>query len=157
MGVTLAKALVGLVLDSTLFSVCLLRFVRVKAPSSFLQLFGAGCLVITVITHICEALHLFLWMQWGQDDSVGHYLDFWSAVLGLTLFPVGYALAKRRSARPQSLSLSRGAAAATHDAGEGCQMAVRGGDTRPHHVFASRSRQARSFRCLLRGLCQLAQ
>lgn len=104
MSVTLAKALVGLVLAGTLFSVSLLRFVRVKALGSSLQLFGAGCLVMMVITHICEALRLFPWMQWGHERSVGHYLDLCSAVLGLTLVPVGYALAKRRSAGAQSLA-----------------------------------------------------
>ena len=26
----------------------------------------------------------------GLEHSAGHYLDLWSAVLGLTLFPVGY-------------------------------------------------------------------
>jgi len=67
---------------------------------SFLQLVGAACLVTVVITHICEALDLFLWMHWGSEHSVGHYLDFGSAVLGLTLFPVGYlfhALRKRHA------------------------------------------------------------
>ncbi len=37
-------------------------------------------------------------MQWGHENSVGHYLDLSSAVLGLTLFPLGYlfqALAPR--------------------------------------------------------------
>ena len=53
-----------------------------------------------VLTHVSEALRLFPWMQWGLEDSDGHYLDFWSAVLGLTLFPVGYllhALTKRHT------------------------------------------------------------
>ena len=31
-------------------------------------------------------------MDWGQEHSIGHYLDFWSAVLGLSLFPIGYLL-----------------------------------------------------------------
>lgn len=26
------------------------------------------------------------------EHSVGHYLDLWGAVLGLTLFPIGYLL-----------------------------------------------------------------
>jgi hypothetical protein len=59
---------------------------------SCLQLFGAGCLVVVVSTHVAEALHLFPWMHWGLAHSVGHYLDFWSAVLGLTSFPIGYVL-----------------------------------------------------------------
>jgi hypothetical protein len=52
------------------------------------------------VTHICEGLHLFPWMHWGLKHSLGHYLDFWSAVLGLTLFPIGYllhAVTKRRA------------------------------------------------------------
>jgi len=55
---------------------------------------------MVVLTHVSEALRLFHWMDWGLEDSVGHYLDFGSAVLGLTLFPVGYllhALAKGRT------------------------------------------------------------
>ena len=59
---------------------------------SFLQLLGAGCLVLVVLTHVSEALDLFPWMHWGLEDSVGHYVDFWSAVLGLSLFPIGYLL-----------------------------------------------------------------
>jgi hypothetical protein len=47
---------------------------------------------MVVLTHVCEALGLFPWMHWGIKDSVGHYLDFWSAILGVTLFPLGYLL-----------------------------------------------------------------
>ena len=57
-----------------------------------LQVVGAACLVIVVLTHFCEALHLLPWMHWGDRHSVGHYLDLASAILGLTLFPVGYLL-----------------------------------------------------------------
>lgn len=28
-------------------------------------------------------------MQWGPPHSVGHYLDFVCAILGLTVFPLG--------------------------------------------------------------------
>jgi len=59
---------------------------------SLLLLLGAGCLVLVVLTHVFEGLHLFPWMHWGREDSFGHYLDFGSAVLGVTLFPVGYLL-----------------------------------------------------------------
>lgn len=48
--------------------------------------------MLVILTHVFEALHLFPWMHWGLEHSVGHYLDFWSAVLGLTLFPIGYLL-----------------------------------------------------------------
>ncbi len=55
----------------------------------------AACLVVVVLTHVCEALHFFPWMRWGEPDSVGHYLDLSSAILGLTLTPVGYVLHRR--------------------------------------------------------------
>ena len=67
-----------------------LLFAKEKSICSFLQVVGAGCLVIVVLTHICEALGLFSWMHWGLKSSAGHYLDFWSAALGLTLFSGGY-------------------------------------------------------------------
>lgn len=31
-------------------------------------------------------------MRWGDEHSAGHYLDLWSAVLGLALFPTGLLL-----------------------------------------------------------------
>src|SRR5436190_1555249 len=56
------------------------------------QLIGSAFLVVVVLTHIYEALSVFSWMHWGREDSIGHYLDLASAVLGLTLFPTGYCL-----------------------------------------------------------------
>jgi succinate dehydrogenase/fumarate reductase cytochrome b subunit len=53
---------------------------------------AAGCVVLVVLCHICEAIRLLPWMHWGDEHSVGHYIDFGSAVLGLTLFPFGYCL-----------------------------------------------------------------
>src|SRR6266436_8223776 len=100
MNVTLLKALVALLPACMLFSGSVVLFFRRKTVCSFLQLLGAGCLVLVVLTHVFEALHLFPWMHWGVENSVGHSLDFWSAVLGLTLFPLGYllqALTKRLS------------------------------------------------------------
>ena len=66
------------------------QFSREKTVGTFLQLLGAGCLVVVVLTHVPEALHWFPWMHWGLEHSAGHYLDLGSAVLGLALFPVGY-------------------------------------------------------------------
>lgn len=71
---------------------------RARTLGSFLQLVGASCLIVVVLTHVAEALHFFPSMRWGSVDSIGHYLDLSSAVLGLTLFPAGYllhAVAKR--------------------------------------------------------------
>ena len=100
MSVTLLRALVALVPACMLFTGSIVLFFRGKTVWSLLQLLGAGCLVVVGLTHVSEALHLFPWMHWGLGDSVGHYLDLWSAVLGLTLFPVGYffhALTKRHA------------------------------------------------------------
>ena len=59
----------------------------------YLMALGAGCLVIVVLTHVCEAFHLFPVMGWGLKDSPGHYLDLGAAALGLALLPAGYFLA----------------------------------------------------------------
>jgi hypothetical protein len=88
-----ALALVALVPAGILFSGSMVFFLREENANSFLQLFGAGCLVVVVLTHLAEAFHLFPWMGWGLEHSAGHYLDMWSAILGLTAFPVGYLLA----------------------------------------------------------------
>ena len=69
---------------------------------TFLQLLGAGLLMVMVLAHVAEAFDLLPWMGWGLADSVGHYIDLISAAAGSTLFPVGYAvrvIAKRRSSK----------------------------------------------------------
>ena len=100
MNAALLKGLVVSVPVTMLFSGSVVLFFKGKTACSLLQLLGAGCLVVVVLTHVCEALHLFPWMHWGLEQGVGHYLDFWSVVVGLTLFPVGYlfhALTKRQA------------------------------------------------------------
>jgi len=92
MNATLQIALLALVPVCMLFAGSAVLFARATTMISFLQLLGAGCLVIVVLTHLSEAVHLFPWMNWGRPHSIGHYLDFWSAVLGVSLFPVGYLL-----------------------------------------------------------------
>ena len=99
MNVTLLKALVALVPVGMLLYWSVVGFFRGKTLCSVLQLLGAGCLVVVILTHISEALQLLPWMHWGLPNSVGHYLDLWSAVLGLTLFPIGY-LCHRFRKRP---------------------------------------------------------
>jgi hypothetical protein len=94
MNITLLKALVVLVPVSLLVFWSVLLFLRGKTVWSFLQLLGAGCLVLVVLTHVAEALQLFPLMEWGSPTSAGHYLDFWSAFGGLTLFLIGYLCQK---------------------------------------------------------------
>ena len=90
MHVTLLKALIAFVPVCLLFAWSLVSFVHGKAVGSLLQFLGAGCLVVVVLTHISEALDLLPVMHWGSPQSMGHALDLWSAVLGLTLCPLGY-------------------------------------------------------------------
>jgi hypothetical protein len=96
MNATLLKALVALVPVSVLVAWSSIAFARRKTLFSLLQLVGAGCLVLVVLTHVCEALQLLPWMRWGEPDSAGHYIDLSSAVLGLTLLTVGYVVDRRR-------------------------------------------------------------
>jgi hypothetical protein len=98
--VTLVRALAALAPACMLFAGSVILFCRWKTVCSLLELLGAGCLVLVVLTHLSEALHLFPSMNWGLEDSAGHYLDLGSAVLGLTLFPVGYLFHTLQSERP---------------------------------------------------------
>jgi len=98
MNPTLAKALVALVPILVLFSGAVALYARTKTASSLVQMLGAACLVVVVLVHVCEALDLFPSMRWGAADSIGHYVDLASALLGLCLFPIGYlfhALSRR--------------------------------------------------------------
>ena len=90
MNATALKALAALVPACLLLTGSALLFFKARTVSTLLQLVGAGCLIVVLLTHICEAFDLVAWMQWGLPNSVGHYLDLASAVLGLVLFPIGY-------------------------------------------------------------------
>ncbi len=92
MNTTLPKALIAVVPTGMLLAGAAVSFVRRRSTWTLLQVLGAACLVLVALTHVCEALDLLPWMRWGAENSPGHYLDLTSAVLGLTLFPVGYLL-----------------------------------------------------------------
>ena len=92
MTVTLLKALIALLPACMLLSGSAVLFSRTKAVSCFLQLLGTGGLVVVVLAHVCEALHLFPGMGWGLEASIGHYLDLGSALVGITAFPTGYLI-----------------------------------------------------------------
>jgi hypothetical protein len=92
---TLLRALVALLPVSALLAVAVIMFSRRRTLSSCLQLIGAACLMTVVVTHVCEASELFPSMHWGEAQSIGHYVDLASAVLGLTLLPFGYLLRYR--------------------------------------------------------------
>jgi hypothetical protein len=61
--VMLFRALVAMVPAGMLFSGSVVLFFRGKTVCSFLQVLGAGCLVVVVLTHVSEALLLFPWMH----------------------------------------------------------------------------------------------
>lgn len=100
MNITLVRALAALVPSGMLLFGSFIMFLRTRKVSALLQLVGATGLVLVVLAHLCEAIHLLPWMHWGAEDSAGHYFDLGSATLGFVLFPVGYflqALASRPS------------------------------------------------------------
>ncbi|MBO0734879.1 MAG: hypothetical protein J2P49_11315 [Methylocapsa sp.] len=76
------------------------RVAKSRTVWRFLQFFGSACLIVVVLTHIAETAGLLTSMGWGLPNSAGHYLDFISAILGLTLFPLGIfaeAVARRKN------------------------------------------------------------
>lgn len=95
----LLRAMVALFPTGILLSGSLVLFARKRNTSSFLQLLGAGCLVLVALTHICDALHLLPGINWGREGRVGHYLNLASAVLGVTLFPLEYLLGNLRATK----------------------------------------------------------
>jgi hypothetical protein len=84
------RPLIALVPMILLVSGAVALFSKTGTMSALLQLLGAGCLIVVVLAHICEALDVLPWMGWGLPNSIGHYLDLGSAAFGLTLFPIGY-------------------------------------------------------------------
>ena len=87
MNATLLKASIAFVPAGMLFagSVSFFRKGK-KSPASVLQLLGAGFLLVIPLTHVCEALRLVPWMQWGLEHSAGQLCRFvqcyrWSGVV----------------------------------------------------------------------------
>lgn len=90
MNVILVKALAAFAPVCVLLGGSVVLLIRVKTPWSVMQVVGAGGLVVVVLAHFREALHLLVWMGWGLEQTSGHYVDLVGAVLGATLFPLGY-------------------------------------------------------------------
>jgi hypothetical protein len=92
MNATLIKALIALVLGGLLLPRAIALFRRERTLFPLLQLVGAASLIVVVLTHIFEALRAFPSMGWGRENSVGHYVDLCSAILAVTLFPLGFLM-----------------------------------------------------------------
>ena len=89
---TALKAFTALIPVCVLFTGSVIIWLRTKLMSSFLQFLGATGLVVVILTHVFEGFRLFPRMHWGSQHSVGHYLDLLCAILGLTLFSLGYLI-----------------------------------------------------------------
>lgn len=87
---TLAKALVALIPVSVLLGLSVRLAFNTRTAGSLLQIVGSAGLLVVVLTHIAEGLQLFPSMHWGENQSAGHYLDLASAVVGITLLPLGF-------------------------------------------------------------------
>ena len=83
------KSFVALIPACVLFIGAGIIWLRRKSLSSIYQLLGASAIVVVVLAHVFEALLVFPRMGWGSRNSVGHYLDLWCAILGVTLFSLG--------------------------------------------------------------------
>ena len=95
MNATLIKALIVLIPAGLIFVRCLFLLRHHVTAGRILQLCGSVSLIVVVLTHIAEALHFLPFMGWGEAHSAGHYLDLASAVLAVTLLPVGWLLARQ--------------------------------------------------------------
>lgn len=65
-------------------------FVKEKTALAMTQLVGAGFLLVVVFAHVCEASGFFPSLGWGRPTTVGHYIDFVSAIAGSILMVLGY-------------------------------------------------------------------
>lgn len=99
MNVTLVKASVIALGPTGMLVLGTAWFSKRRSMSALLLVAGATCLVIVIFAHVCEALHWFPGLHWGEQHSVGHYLDLSSAILGLSLLLAAallYATERRR-------------------------------------------------------------
>jgi hypothetical protein len=88
----LLKTLAGLILVGVLCASSTLALRKEITWSSAFQLAGACFLLVVIASHICEALHLLPWMNWGAANSADHYLDLVSTIAGVTLLLFGLLL-----------------------------------------------------------------
>jgi hypothetical protein len=92
MNATLVRALAASVPTGLLLVGSAALFRKTRTVPCLLQLLGAGGVAIVIFAHVCEALGLLQWMQWGEEHSTDHYIDLTGALLGIIVFPVGFLL-----------------------------------------------------------------
>lgn len=69
---------------------------------------GAGCLLVSVLTHVAEQWDILPGMGWGQPDSPGHYLDLFSVTTGVALLVAAFVT--WRGGRNRIRHLAKGSA-----------------------------------------------
>jgi hypothetical protein len=70
-----------------LFCGSVVLFSKGKTVCSFLQVLGAGCLMVVVLTHISETFHLLPWMHWGLSIALAITLISGALFLASRCFP----------------------------------------------------------------------
>lgn len=78
------------ILVAVIFAASSIRLARDRMASAAVQVVGASGLVMVVLAHLAETFRWLPAMGWGRPDSVGHYLDLVSAIMGVTLLLLGY-------------------------------------------------------------------
>jgi len=69
---------------------------KVKTGGRLVLMVGSACLLIVLLMHVAEAFHIFPAMGWGLPNSIGHYLDLASAILGVALLLIGFIASRLR-------------------------------------------------------------
>ena len=64
--------------------------VEEKTGMALTQLVGASLLLVVIFAHVCEAFGFLASFGWGRPNTLGHYIDFVSAIAGAILLPIGY-------------------------------------------------------------------
>ena len=88
-GVAATKAAAALGIACVLLTCTSIAFARRRRIYQLLLALGAGSLLLTVLTHVCETFDLFAFMRWGESNSAGHFLDLSTAVLGIAMLLSG--------------------------------------------------------------------
>ena len=102
MNATLFKALFLFLFALVLFVWLFSKFLKRKILAYLLELIGAGFLAVVGVVHIFEAEKWFEFMHWGSPHSIGHYLDFFSAIASVGFLLIGFILSfKRKQGEPQ--------------------------------------------------------
>jgi hypothetical protein len=91
----LIRALIAALFVVVLGTWSVRRFLRWKTAGAAVQVVGVAALVVVVLAHVCEALRVLPGMRWGAPDSIGHYLDLSSAIVGVVLVPLGFIVHRR--------------------------------------------------------------